>query len=172
MKDLRDYLVESKTSLTEFLNTDKNDSIDEGKVEETVVKDKDGKDVTIIGKPFTTDRDERYIMAMDYCDKHNIKVDIDLIGAIKAHGKDADEVEHWVLVKAPNSAHVIDADLLDIPQDLFEAKEGDTVFAIVDFTDAIQGVFPTEDEAKAALQDMPKEAEAKIKPMKKSEVES
>lgn len=53
---------------------------------------------------------------------------------------------------------------------ILEQQESD-VFAIIDFTDAIQGVFNTEEEAKEALKDMPKEAEAKIKKMKKSEVE-
>ena len=153
MKDLRDFLFEQ---------------LNEGKATETVVKDKEGNDVTIIGKPFTTDRDERYIMAKEYIKQNHLKVDIDIKDAIKAAGENADDVEAWVFVKAPKSVHVVDADLLDIPEELFEGKK---VYAVVDFTGAIQGVFDDEDDAKKAAADLPKEAEAKVKKMDKSEIE-
>ena len=156
--------------LVEYLHEALDASLNEGVAVETVVKDKDGNDVTIIGKPFGTDRDERYIMAKEYIKKNNLKVDIDLKDAIKAYGEKADEVDAWVFVKAPKSVHVVDADLLDIPEELLESKE-DEVFAIVDFTGAIQCVFDTEEEAKEGLKDLPKEAEGKIQKMKRSEIE-
>ena len=156
--------------LVEYLHEALDASLNEGVAVETVVKDKDGNDVTMIGKPFGTDRDERYIMAKEYIKKNNLKVDIDLKDAIKANGEKADEVDAWVFVKAPKSVHVVDADLLDIPEELLESKE-DEVFAIVDFTGAIQCVFDTEEEAKEGLKDLPKEAEGKIQKMKRSEIE-
>ena len=164
MKDLRDYLVENQASLTGYMS----EQLNEGKATETVVKDKEGNDVTIIGKPFTTDRDERYIMAKEYIKKNNLKIDIDLKDAIEANGENADEIEAWVFVKAPKSVHVVDADLLDIPENMFEGKK---VYAVIDFTGAIQGVFDDEDAAKKAIDEMPKEAEAKVQAMKKSEIE-
>ena len=160
MKSLKDFIYES-------LDTELN----EGVAVETVVKDKkSGDDITIIGKPFTTDRDERYIMAKEYIKKNHLKIDIDLKDAIKAYKDKADEVEDWVFVKAPNSVHVIDADLLDIPSELYESKEND-VYAVIDFTDAIQGIFPTREEAEDMIKQMPDDAEAKVKKMKKSEIE-
>ena len=162
MKDLRDYLVENEASLTGYMS----EQLNEGKATETIVKDKDGNEVIIIGKPFTTDRDERYIMAKEYIKQNHLKVDIDLKDAIKANGEN--DVEAWVFVKEPKSVHVVDADLLDIPEELFEGKQ---VYAIVDFTGAIQGVFDDEDDAKKAAADLPKESEAKVQKMDKSEVE-
>jgi len=54
-------------------------------------------------------------------------------------------------------------------KDFISEALGD-VYAIVDFSDAIQGVFDTKADADAALAKLPKEAEAKVKKMNKSEV--
>lgn len=56
-----------------------------------------------------------------------------------------------------------------INEHINEEQDGD-VYAIVDFTGAIQGVYPTQTEADEALKDLPKESEAKVQKMKKSEI--
>lgn len=156
MKGIRDFIYEQ---------------LNEGKVSETVVKDKDGKDIVIIGKPFTTDRDENYIMAIDYLKHNNIRLDIDLKGMYKAMRGNASDVENWVIVKNGKFARIINADDLELPQELFEARDNASVYAVVDFTDAIQGVYTNRADAEEAARDLPEEAKAKVKRLPKSEVE-
>ena len=158
--------------LVEFLN----ESLNKRKVE-ALLGQYDGDTVTIIGKPFTTDRDERYIMAMEFAKKNGIKIGKSLKDTYKELGEKAGDVEYWVAIVKDDDHKVYFVDFDDVtPEDEDEYKEyikegKDDVYAIIDFTDAIQGVFSTEEEATAALKDYPEEAQAKVKKMKKSEVE-
>jgi hypothetical protein len=165
--------------LVEFLN----ESLNKRKVE-ALLGQYNGDTVTIIGKPFTTDRDERYIMTMEFAKKNGIKIGKSLEDTYKELGEKAGDVEYWVAIVKDDDHKVYFVDFDNVtPEDEDEYKEyikenrsnvnegKDDVYAIIDFTDAIQGVFSTEEEATAALKDYPEEAQAKVKKMKKSEVE-
>lgn len=156
MKGIRDFIYEQ---------------LNENKVSETVVKDNNGKKIIIVGKPFTTDRDENYIAAVEYLKQNNIRLDIDLKGMYKAMRGNASDVENWVIVKNGKFARIINADDLELPQELFEARDNVSVYAVVDFTDAIQGVYTNKADAEEAARDLPEEAQAKVKRLPKSEVE-
>lgn len=156
MKGIRDFIYEQ---------------LNEAKVIETVAKDNKGKKITIVGKAFTTDRDENYIMAVDYLKRNGIRLNIDLEGMYKAMRDNASDVENWVIVRDGDFARIIPADDLELPQELFEARGDASVYAVVDFTDAIQGVYTNRADAEEAARDLPEEAQAKVKRLPKSEVE-
>ena len=160
-------------SLVEFIN----EELNKHKVE-AVLGQYDGNTITIIGKPFTTDRDERYTLAMEFAKKNGIKLGKSFKDTLKDLGEKAEDVEYWVAIVNDEENKVYFVDFDDVTPDdeaeykgyIKESKEPE-VYVIVDFTGAIQCVFDTEEEAKEGLKELPKEAEAKIQKMKKSEVE-
>ena len=135
-------------SLVEFIN----EALNKRKVE-AVLGQYNGKTITIIGKPFTTDRDERYVMAMEFAKKNGIKPGKTFEQTLKELGEKADDVEQWITIVDDDENKTYFVDFDDVTPDdeeefaeyIKESKDND-VFAVVDFTDAIQGVFDTEEE--------------------------
>ena len=86
MKGIREFIYEQ---------------LNESKVNETVVKDNNGKKIIIVGKPFTTDRDENYIAAIEYL-KQNGKCKSSLISKMFGSNNVKTLLENQVLLVEEN----------------------------------------------------------------------
>lgn len=63
-----------------------------------------GEQCIIIGKPFTNNSDDNYIVAKELIKKLNYKIDNDLEDSYKEMGERANDVEYWVFVISNNVA--------------------------------------------------------------------
>ena len=64
----------------------------------TLAKDSDGAQCIVIGKPFTNERDEQYILAKQLAKKIGYTIGQTIEAAYGKYGDTAEEVEDWVLV--------------------------------------------------------------------------
>ena len=85
-------------NLVEYINENKNKFIEADDIKGPVTcGEYNGEKVVVIGKPFTNDRDEAYIMAKEYIKKLGYKdITMDLKDCYNELGEYAEDVEYWV----------------------------------------------------------------------------
>lgn len=85
-------------NLVEYINENKNKFIEADDIKGPVTcGEYNGEKVVVIGKPFTNDRDEAYIMAKEYIKKLGYKdITMDLKDCYNELGEYAEDVDYWV----------------------------------------------------------------------------